>query len=367
MKIAAVRVYQMDLPYVGGVYAWGPGRSLDVARTTVVVLETDSGLEGCGESCPLGATYLAAHAPGILAAAPTLARAVIGLDPLQTGAVEQAMDTALKGHGYAKSAFDAACWDLLGKAAGLPVSTLLGGRLTDGAPMYRVVPQKSLEATLEEMASHRQAGYRQFQIKVGQDPDGDIERIRSVAGLLRPGETAFADANTGWSVRDAVRVVRAVRDLDVIIEQPCLTYDECLQVRSRCDHPMKLDECVTGLDVAAHIVADRSAEVVCLKISNLGGLSKARRARDFLVAHGIEVVCEDTWGGEICSAACAHFAASTPAAFQLSTTDLHNYNTTASGTPPPRVAEGRLFASDTPGLGVEPDYSSLGRPVAIFP
>ena len=367
MKIAAVRVYQMDLPYVGGRYAWGPGCALDVARTTVVVLETDCGLSGCGESCPLGATYLAAHAPGILAAAPTLARAVIGLDPLQTGAVEEAMDMALKGHGYAKSAFDAACWDILGKAVGLPVSTLLGGRLTDGAPMYRVMPQKPLEATVEEMEAHRRTGYRQFQIKIGQDPDSDIERIRTVAGLLRPGEMAFADANTAYSVHDAVRVVRAIRDVDVIIEQPCLTYDECLQVRSRCDHPMKLDECVTGLDVAARIVADRSAEVVCLKISNLGGLTKARRARDFLVAHGIDVVCEDTWGGEICTAACAHFATSTPAAFQLSTTDLHNYNTVACGTPPPRVAEGRLFASDAPGLGVEPDYNNLGRPVAVFP
>ena len=129
---------------------------------------------------------------------------------------------------------------------------------------------------------------------------------------------------------------------------------------------MKLDECVTGIDVAGRIVADRSAEVVCLKISNLGGLTKARRVRDFLVAHGIEVVCEDTWGGEVCTAACAHFAASTPA-LQLSTTDLCNYNTASSGTPAPRVADGRLSASDAPGLGVEPDYNSLGPPVAVFP
>ncbi len=130
---------------------------------------------------------------------------------------------------------------------------------------------------------------------------------------------------------------------------------------------MKLDECVTGTDVVGRIVADRSAEVVCLKISNLGGLTRARRARDFLVAHGIEVVCEDTWGGEICTATCAHFAASTPAAFLSSTTDLHNYNTASSGIPPPRIADGRLFAPDGPGLGVEPDYNSIGLPVAVFP
>ena len=366
MKIASVRLYQMDLPYAGGVYTWGPGHSFEVARTTVVVLQTDGGLAGCGESCPLGTTYLAAHAEGIVAAAPLLARAVIGLDPRQIGLIDEAMERALKGHAYAKSAFDVACWDILGKAAGLPVATLLGGTLTHGAPMYRVVPQKPLEATLEELERHRQTGYHQFQIKVGQDPDSDIERIRAVASLLRPGEKAFADANTGWSVRDAVRVVRALRDIDVVIEQPCLSYEECLQVRSRCDHPMKLDECVTGLDVAGRIVADRSAEVVCLKISNLGGLTRARQVRDLVVAHGFEVVCEDTWGGEICSAACAHLAASTPAAFQLSTTDLCNYNTTSTGSPPPRVAKGRLYASDAPGLGVEPDDNSLGPPIAVF-
>ncbi len=156
-------------------------------------------------------------------------------------------------------------------------------------------------------------------------------------------------------------MVRGVRDLDVIIEQPCLAYEECPQARGRYNHPMKLDECVTGLGVT-----DRSAEIACCKISNIGGLTKACGVRDFLVACGENVVREDTWGSEISTAACAHFAASTPEAFQLSTTDLHNYNTVSSGTPPPVVTNGRLFASEAPGLGVEPDHSSLGDPVTVI-
>lgn len=216
------------------------------------------------------------------------------------------------------------------------------------------------------MAEHRAAGYRQFQIKVGNDWKGDIDRIHAAAAILEPGESAFADANRGWTVREAVQVVREVRDTGVMIEQPCPSYEECLHVRSRCDLPMKLDECITDLKMAGRLVADQAAEVVCLKISNLGGLTKARRVRDFLVEHGLSVVCEDTWGGEITTAAVSHFAASCPESYLYNTTDLHNYNTASTGGPPPEVREGKLFASTQPGLGVTPLASALGEPLAEY-
>ncbi|MEM1335906.1 MAG: enolase C-terminal domain-like protein, partial [Actinomycetota bacterium] len=127
------------------------------------------------------------------------------------------------------------------------------------------------------------------------------------------------------------RVARATRDLDYFLEQPCKTYEECQQVRRRTDLPMKLDECITGMAAAMRVVQDRGAEVCCLKISNLGGLSKARRVRDFLVDNRIPVVAEDTWGGEIATATLAHFAASTPPEFLINATDLHNYNTRSTG------------------------------------
>ena len=102
---------------------------------------------------------------------------------------------------------------------------LLGGKLTDGAPMYRVAPQKSIEETRTELEQHRQSGYRQFQIKVGGDWAVDIERIKQLVPLLKPGEKAMADANQGWRVDNAIRVANATRDLDFILEQPCRTYE----------------------------------------------------------------------------------------------------------------------------------------------
>ncbi|ASP34314.1 mandelate racemase/muconate lactonizing enzyme family protein [Labrenzia sp. VG12] len=366
MKITRIRIFKTDLPYVDGSYGWGAGNAITTARASVVVIDTDAGLSGYGEFTPCGENYMVAHSEGVEALARLVAPALIGEDPRQVARIEQLLDHLVQGHGYAKAPFDAACWDIAGKAMNAPVWMLLGGKLTDGAPMYRVAPHRSRDETVAELERHRAAGYRQFQIKVGADWAEDIERIRAVVPLLQPGEKAMADANQGWLADNALRVARATRDLDFVFEQPCRTYEECQQVRRRIDLPMKLDECVTGMPAAQQIVADRGADLVCLKISNLGGLSKARRVRDFFVDNRMPVVAEDTWGGEIATATLAHFAASTPEEFLQNTTDLCNYNTRSTGTPAPATHGGRLYASDLPGLGVEPDFNSLSAPVATY-
>ena len=366
MKITRIRIYQTGLPYVGGAYVWGAGNAIETAIASVVVIDTDAGLQGCGEFTPCGENYMVAHSEGVTALARLVASSLLGQDPRQVGQIEQIMDHMVQGHGYAKAPFDAACWDVLGQACDQPVWMLLGGKLTDGAPMYRVAPQKDTDETIAEMNRYRDQGYRQFQIKVGSDWASDIDRIRSTVPLLEPGEKAMADANQGWRVDNAIRVARATRDLDFILEQPCRTYEECQQVRRVAEQPMKLDECLTGMHVAQRIVADRGAEICCLKISNLGGLSKARRVRDYLVENRIPVVSEDTWGGEITSSVVAHFAASTPPEYLQNTTDLMNYNTRFTGIGGPIARNGKLYATDTPGLGVKPDFEGLGAPVAEY-
>lgn len=366
MKITGVAIYKTDLPYVGGSYNWGAGNTITTAVASVAVIHTDAGISGCGEFTPCGENYMVAHSRGVEALAHLVVPKLIGEDPRQIGRIEQIMDHTVQGHGYAKAPIDAACWDILGKVTNQPVWMLLGGKLCDGAPMYRVIPQKSIDESIHEMEQHREAGYRQFQIKVGADWEADIERIHSGVALLQKGEKAIADANQGWRVDNAIRVAQATKELDYIFEQPCRTYEECQQVRPHVAQPMKLDECVTGMHVAQRIVAERGAEICCLKISNLGGLSKARRVRDYLVENRIPVVAEDTWGGEIASACLAHFAASTPEEYLINSTDLMNYNTRSTGIGGPSVKNGKLYASDIPGMGVEPDFDSLGEPVTVF-
>ncbi|MEM1236962.1 MAG: enolase C-terminal domain-like protein [Pseudomonadota bacterium] len=366
MKITRIRVFKTPLPYVGGSYGWGAGNAIETAMASVVVIDTDAGLQGCGEFTPCGENYMIAHSEGVEALARIIAPVLLGQDPRQVAVIERLMDATIQGHGYAKAPFDAACWDILGKATDQPVWMLLGGKLTDGAPMYRVAPQKATDETIAEMQRYRADGYRQFQIKVGSDWSRDIDRIHAGVALLEPGEKAMADANQGWRVDNAIRVARATKDLDYILEQPCRTYEECQQVRRVAEQPMKLDECVTGMAAAQRIVADRGAEICCLKISNLGGLSKARRVRDFLIDNRIPVVAEDTWGGEIASATLAHFAASTPPDYLQNTTDLMNYNTRSTGVGGAWTENGHLYTPDTPGMGVTPDFESLGAPVAEY-
>ncbi|MFA3918521.1 mandelate racemase/muconate lactonizing enzyme family protein [Ruegeria hyattellae] len=366
MKITRIRIFQTGLPYVDGAYAWGAGNVIETATASVVVIDTDAGLVGCGEFTPCGENYMVAHSAGVPALARLAAPQLLGEDPRNVARIEQIMDNLVQGHGYAKSPLDAACWDLLAQSLNAPLHAVWGGRLTDGAPMYRVAPQMGTEETVAEIDRYRDQGFCQFQIKVGSDWTADIERIRFTVPLLQPGETAMADANQGWRVDDALRVARATRDLDYIIEQPCRSYEECLQLRARIDLPMKLDECVTGMHMAQRIVADRAAELVCLKISNLGGLSKARRVRDFLVENRIPVVAEDSWGGEIATAALSHFAATTPPDYLQNTTDLMNYNTRSTGVGGAVARQGKLYAPDAPGLGVVPDFESLGDPVEEF-
>ncbi len=366
MKITRIRIFKTDLPYVGGAYVWGAGNAIEVAKASVVVIDTDAGLQGCGEFTPCGENYMIAHSEGVEALARLLAPKLLGEDPRQLSKIEQLMDHTVQGHGYAKAPFDAACWDILGQACAQPVWMLLGGKLTDGAPMYRVAPQKATKDTLAEMQRYRSEGYEQFQIKVGGDWASDIERIKAGVAMLKPGEKAMADANQGWRVDNAIRVARATADLDYILEQPCKTYEECQQVRRVAQQPMKLDECITGMAAAQRVVADRGAEICCLKLSNLGGLTKARRVRDFLVDNRIPVVSEDTWGGEITSTVVAHFAASTPPEYLQNTTDLMNYNTRSTGIGGALAQGGKLYAPDAPGLGVTPDFDSLGNPVAEY-
>jgi L-alanine-DL-glutamate epimerase-like enolase superfamily enzyme len=243
---------------------------------------------------------------------------------------------------------------------------LLGGRYGEDFGLYRAISQESPEAMAARVAEYRAEGYHRFQLKVGGDPDTDIARIRIVAAQLQPGDRLVADANTGWLMHDALRVIRGVRDVDVYIEQPCASYEECLAVRRHCDHPFVLDEVVDQVEMLVRARADQAMDVVNLKISKFGGLTKARQARDLCASLGIAMTIEDSWGGDIATAAIAHLAHSTPPDLLFSTTDFNSYVTVSTAEGAPQRHEGRLAASTAPGLGLRPRPEVLGRPVLVI-
>ena len=363
MKITRILAYRVELPLHEITYKWSGGKSVTVFDSTIVRVETDAGIAGHGEVCPLGPFYLPAYAGGVRAGLRELGPHLLGEDPRQLGRLNRTMDAALKGHPYVKSGIDIACWDILGQATGMPVCELLGGRYGEDFHLYRAISQEDPDAMARKVAGYRAEGYKRFQLKVGGDPDVDIERIRAVAAQLQPGDRLVADANTGWVQHEAVRVVRAVRDVEVYIEQPCLTYEECLAVRRQCDLPFILDENIDDLNILIRAKADLAMDAVNLKISKLGGLTKIRQARDLCVSMGIAMTLEDSWGGDIATAAIAHLAHSTPAGFLFSSTDFNSYVTVSTAEGAPQRVNGRMAASKQPGLGIRPRMEVLGPPV----
>jgi len=365
MKITRINVYQVDLPLHEGSYKWSGGKSVEVFDSTVVAIETDAGIIGHGEVCPLGPFYLPAYAAGARTGIGELGPQLIGENPTRLGPINHLMNRALQGHPYVKSALDMACWDIFGQASGQSVCELLGGRFGEDFHLYRAISQQPPAEMAANITGYREEGYRRFQLKVGGDPNEDIERIRQARAVLEPADKLVADANTGWTQHEAARVVRAVREVDVYIEQPCRTYEENLAIRRRTDHPFVLDENIDSLQALLRAHADGAMDVVNLKISKLGGLTKLKQARDLCIDLGIAMTIEDSWGGDIVTAAIAALAHSTPPELLFSSTDFNSYVTTSIAEGAPQRTGGRLAAGMEVGLGVQPRMDVLGEPVLV--
>lgn len=366
MKIAGLNVYQVDLPLREGRYNWSNGNFVEVFDSTVLEIVTDEGLTGYAECCPLGSAYLPSYARGVRAGLAELAPHLIGEDPLNIGRINRTMDAALRGHPYAKAPVDIACWDLLGKATGQPLYVLLGGAAQDDVALYRAISQEAPEVMAQKIEGYAAEGYTKFQLKVGDDANEDIDRIHATRAVLKKTDILVADANTGWTRHEAARVVGAVAGLDVYVEQPCLTYEECASIRRRTTLPFVLDEVIDTPNTLVRGIAEDAMDVINLKISKVGGLTAARQMRDLCVAHGIPMTIEDTWGGDITTAAIAHLARSTPAEFTFSATDFNSYGTVDIAAGAPKRVNGRMTAPDRPGLGVTPLFDALGEPVARY-
>jgi len=363
MKITRVRAFKVDLPIHEGAYKWSGGNFVNIFDSTVVEIQTNEGISGYGEICPLGPAYLPAYAGGARTGIAALAPSLIGLDPTELGVINDRMDGAMRGHPYVKSSIDIACWDILGKASKKSIATLLGGRFGRDFPLYRAISQDTPSAMADMVSKYRREGYTKFQLKVGGVPDVDVERIRAVREIIREGEVLIADANTGWTQHDAMRVADKIRDVDVYLEQPCPSYEECLAVRRHTPRPFVLDEVIDNVSMVIRGISDRAMDVVNLKISKVGGLTKARQIRDLCVSEGIALTIEDTWGGDIVTAAIAHLAHSTTPRYLFSTTDFNSYVTRSIAENAPHRHEGRMESSTEPGLGVIPRMEVLGKPL----
>ncbi|MFI7911489.1 mandelate racemase/muconate lactonizing enzyme family protein, partial [Acinetobacter baumannii] len=302
MKIKRIELYQIDLPYSGGVYHLSGGREYRSFDASIVKIIADNGLEGWGESTPFGSTYIASHALGARAGIAEIAPHLLGKDPRQVDRINETMDNALVGHNHAKSALDLACWDLFGKSVNLPVCELLGGSTGRRLPVISSIHADTPDAMRENVAKHRELGYLGHSVKIGAvdsegGPDLDAERIKASLADQKPGEFFIVDANGGLTPEMALRIFRLLpKGLDFVLEAPCKTWRETKSLRQRCDVPFSLDELIQQDEDLIHAITEDLIDGVGLKISKAGGLTHSRRHRDIGLAAGLSLSVQETVG-----------------------------------------------------------------------
>jgi L-alanine-DL-glutamate epimerase-like enolase superfamily enzyme len=366
-RIAEVRVHAYDLTYAHGSYVMSQGRSVRVLRSVVVAVVDDGGRTGYGEVCPLGTAYLPGFPGGVLAALEELGPAILGLDATSPAAVGTAMEAALRGHGYAKSVLDVALHDLLGRIAGLSCTALLGGTVLRRFPLYLAVP---LGPAAEMAAFARRAvagGVHRLQLKIGGRPAEDAERVAAVVEATGDDEVVVADANGAWRLQDATVAARLLERLPrVRLEQPCPTIEECLALRRLTSMPIVLDEVIVDVRSLLRCAEAGAMDAINLKISRVGGLGAARLMRDLAVELGLRLTIEDTWGGDLTTAAVSHLAASTPEDAFFAASFMNDWTLEHVAGYEPRSEAGWGSAPGGPGLGVTVDEAALGEPVRVF-
>lgn len=366
MKISRIDMFQLDIPLEKPKRY--PNRTYESLDDTIVRLETDAGLVGWGEVCPIASTYQPEHALGVRAAIEEMAPGLIGEDPTQTDRINATMNRWLMGGEYAKSAIDIACWDIVGKAYRRPLYHLIGGRMQQKARAYPEIEMGPPEIVKQRMSQYRAEGFTHFQVKAGRGSnfEQDIARIRMAGACIQPGETLVVDANKAWKTHEALRVLRLTEDVDFYIEQPCLTYDECLSIRQQVRQPMILDECMTDIQVLLRGLADNCFEGIGCKITRVGGITGMRLIRDVCTAAGKFMTVDDAWGADLSAAAQAHMSVSTPDATFAATYVSSYFSDMRYDEEAPEVVDGFLQPNEKSGLGVEPDMSVLGEPVRTF-
>jgi L-alanine-DL-glutamate epimerase-like enolase superfamily enzyme len=364
VRIERIEVFVYDLTYVHGSYVMSGGRVTTSLPSTVVRVMTDDGIDGWGETCPLGSTYLPAFAGGVRAALREVAPALLGADPCNLAVINEKMDGALLGHGYAKSAVDIACWDVFGRATAQPVATLLGGVRQESFPLYIAVPLGPVEEMERHVLARKAEGIHHFQLKLGADTQRDAERVARVVEATADEDVVIADANGGWRLQDAVVAARLMESLPrTYLEQPCRTLEECLYVRQRTTLPMVLDELITDLQTLLRAMARDGMEAINLKISRVGGLTKAKLLRDLAEQLGLRLTIEDTWGGDIATAAISHLAASTQPESLFTVSFMNDWSMEHVAGHEPRSTNGIGRVSTGAGLGIRVDRSLLGEPI----
>jgi L-alanine-DL-glutamate epimerase-like enolase superfamily enzyme len=363
-RLSQIDCYELQLPVAGGSYTMSQGRRLTSFTTVVVRVIAEDGTAGFGESCTLGTNYIEAFPAGVEATIRELAPVVLEQPVLEPDLAVRAMDAAVLGHLAGKAALDVALWDLRGKLLGQPVAVLLGGVLQPSYPAFHALTLDAPERMAEEAMRMREQGYRCWQLKLGSEPAMDAERLRSV--LAAVGDSAdfvTSDPNAAWTVAQACEFLLRIGGLKTFVEQTCPTLAEMREVRKRSPWPVTVDESVRTVPDLLDCLRLEAADALNIKITRVGGITRAARLRDAAQAAGLMLMVDEPMGSHLATAAIAQVAAGCRPESFLAASHIGAYSALPLVTDPPELRAGKTVAPTGPGLGVEVDESALGEPL----
>ena len=360
MRIVKVTVYKADIPLVAP-FRIALGVT-EVAENFFVRIETDEGIHGWGEGSPFPA--IVGETQRIcLAAARDMARLILGKDPLDIEARLREIAAFLPHNTTARSAFDMALYDILGKAAGLPLYRLFGGPrrelLTDDT-----IGIDSPAAMAEKARALKEKGFPAIKVKLGTTPAEDIERVRRIREAIGPDIPIRVDANQGWDRNAAVEALTGIEDLGVqYCEQPVAAGDlaSMRAVREKTRIPIMADESLFDVHDALALIQAGACDYFNIKLSKSGGLHMALKIA--AVAEAARVGCMVGCMSEtrLALTAAAHLASARPIIrfFDLDSALTHTVDPIVGGM---EYGEGgRITLPDGPGLGAEVDPAFLEK------
>jgi muconate cycloisomerase len=340
------------------------GETVTRADNILVRIETDDGAVGWGEAAA-APTMTGETVASMMAAVSHMVPGLLKRPADDIAGAAAAMDAQMYGNSGAKAAIEIALHDLLGRAKGLPLHALLGGKRRERIPLLAVIGSDDAAAELREAQERRTAGYVIYKIKVGVDtPEADAARTRDICRLLGADCLISADANQGFSADEGVRYVRAVADCGLgFFEQPVHAHDLAgmARIAAASRVPIGADEGIHSRDDIERHHAAKAALGVSLKAIKLGGVRHVLDASKLCDRLGmnLNISCK-TGESSVASAAALHLAAVVPSlAWGLTVTSPGLAEDVV--TDPLRIDHGHMTVLERPGLGVEVDERRVRR------
>lgn len=367
MKITRIEAIPVLVPLRKGMTTkTAHGEHVD-SPYVIIRVHTDEGLIGLGEATA-APRWSGETSPGCVAAIDKLlGPALVGQSPLTITALCQRMDRCLKGNPFTKAAVEMALWDLAGKATGVPVYQLLGGKLRDTVPIKMVVGAFEAPHAVRLAEQFLTWGVKCLKVKTGLDPEGDLARVKAVRDVAGAAVRLGIDSNCGWSVTAARQTLRKLRRYHLIFaEQPVAAGDPALlaDVRRHTDVPIIADESVFTLADAWQLTRRRAVDVLSIYPGKHGGIAATLEIAH--VARAAHMACCIGSNLElgIGTAAMLHVAVACPAIdSDTFPADLIGplYHEADLITQPLALGPEVARAPHGPGLGVELDEEQLAR------